>query len=64
MLSPDQARDRALDLVERARRAGAETADAVYGASSSEGIQVRLGKLEDVERSESEHIALRVFVGR
>jgi PmbA protein len=64
MLSPDQARDRALDLVERARRAGAETADAVYGASSSEGIQVRLGKLEDVERSESEHIALRVFVGK
>lgn len=63
MLTPDQARDRALDLVERARRAGADTADAVYGASSSEGIQVRLGKLEDVERSESEHIALRVFAG-
>jgi len=64
MLSPDQARDRALDLAERARRAGADAADAVYGASASEGIQVRLGKLEDVERSESEHIALRVFVGR
>jgi PmbA protein len=63
MLTPDQARDRALDLVERARRAGADGADAVYGASSSEGIQVRLGKLEDVERSESEHIALRVFAG-
>jgi PmbA protein len=64
MLSPDQARDRALDLTERARRAGADAADAVYGASSSEGIQVRLGRLEDIERSESEHIALRVFVGR
>jgi PmbA protein len=63
MLSPDQARDRALDLVERARRAGADAADAVYGASSSEGIQIRLGKLEDVERSEGEHIALRVFSG-
>jgi PmbA protein len=63
MLTPDQARDRALDLVERARRAGADAADAVYGASSSEGIQVRLGKLEDVERSEGEHIALRVFAG-
>ncbi|HUD30216.1 MAG TPA: metallopeptidase TldD-related protein [Novosphingobium sp.] len=63
MLSPDQARDRALDLVERARRAGADAADAVYGASASEGIQVRLGKLEDVERSEGEHIALRVFSG-
>ncbi|MFC0205956.1 TldD/PmbA family protein [Novosphingobium soli] len=64
MLNPDQARERALDLVERARRAGADAADAVYGASASEGIQVRLGKLEDVERSESEHIALRVFAGR
>lgn len=64
MLSPDQARDRAQDLVERARRAGADAADAVYGASSSEGIQVRLGKLEDVERSESEHISLRVFIGQ
>lgn len=64
MLSPEQARERAQDLVERARRAGADAADAVYGASSSEGIQIRLGKLEDVERSESEHISLRVFSGR
>lgn len=64
MLTADEACDRARDLVERARKAGADAADAVYGASSSEAIQVRLGKLEDVERSESEHIALRVFVGR
>jgi len=64
MLSAEQARDRAMDLVERARKAGADAADAVYGASASEGIQIRLGKLEDVERSESEHISLRVFSGR
>ncbi|KPH65760.1 TldD/PmbA family protein [Novosphingobium aerophilum] len=64
MLSPQEALDRAQDLVARARKAGADAADAVFGASSSEGIQVRLGNLEDVERSESEHIALRVFVGR
>ena len=64
MLSPAEALDRAQQLVERARRAGADAADAVYGASSSEAIQVRLGKLEDVERSESEHISLRLFVGR
>ncbi|HKT85236.1 MAG TPA: metallopeptidase TldD-related protein [Novosphingobium sp.] len=64
MLSPEQARERAQDLVERARRAGADAADAVYGASSAEGIQVRLGKLEDVERSESEHMSLRVFIGQ
>nr|WP_086492327.1 TldD/PmbA family protein [Novosphingobium panipatense] len=64
MLSPQEALDRAQDLVDRARKAGADAADAVFGASSSEGIQVRLGKLEDVERSESEHISLRVFLGK
>jgi len=64
VLSPDSARDRAADLVARARRAGADAADAVYAANSAEGIQVRLGKLEDVERSEGEHIGLRVFIGQ
>ena len=64
MLSPIAAQDRATALVDFARRAGADAADAVYGGQSSEGVQVRLGKLEDVERSESEHLDLRVFVGR
>jgi PmbA protein len=64
MLSPQAAQERACALVERARRAGADAADAVYHADSSESIQIRLGKLEDVERSESEHIGLRVFAGR
>jgi len=64
MLTHDQARDRAQALVDRARRAGADSADAVYIADSSESISVRLGKLEDVERSESEHIGLRVFSGK
>ncbi|PEQ14218.1 modulator protein [Novosphingobium sp. PC22D] len=64
MLDPDSAADRAVDLVARARRAGADTADAVYLANASQSIQVRLGNLEDAERSESEHIALRVFCGK
>lgn len=64
MLTPDDARERAQDLVARARRAGADAADAVYAANASESVQVRLGQLEDVERSESEHIGLRVFVGK
>ena len=64
MLSPQQAQDRALALIERARRCGADASDAVYIADLSESVQVRLGKLEDVERSESEHVGLRVFVGR
>ena len=51
-------------LVDRARRAGADAADAVYIADASESVSVRLGKLEDVERSESEHIGLRVFIGQ
>ncbi len=63
MLSPDAACDRASALIDRARRAGADAADAVYSSDASESIQVRLGKLEDVERSESEHISLRVFSG-
>ncbi|NBC37062.1 TldD/PmbA family protein [Novosphingobium sp. FSY-8] len=64
MLTPNQAQERAVALVERARRAGADAADAVFIADSSESVSVRLGRLEDVERSESEHIGLRVFVGR
>ena len=64
MLTPLQAQERAQALIERARKAGADAADAVYIADASESVSVRLGRLEDVERSESEHIGLRVFVGR
>jgi PmbA protein len=49
-----------LDRTRAAR--GAQAGDAVYLASSAESVSVRLGALEDVERSESEHIGLRVFV--
>ncbi|EGD59703.1 microcin-processing peptidase 1 [Novosphingobium nitrogenifigens DSM 19370] len=63
MLSPDQAKDRCEALIRRALSAGAEAADAVYVANSSESVTVRLGSLEDVERSESEHVGLRVFAG-
>lgn len=64
MLSLHDALDRAQSLVSAARRAGADAADAVYGCDASAGVSVRLGELEDVERSESEHVGLRVFVGR
>ena len=64
MLSTNAAQDRAAALIAIARRAGADAADAVVSGQSSEGVQVRLGSLEDVERSESEHLDLRVFVGR
>jgi PmbA protein len=64
MLSLEAARDKAAALIKRAQGAGADAADAIYLADASESVQIRLGKLEDVERSESEHIGLRVFCGR
>lgn len=64
MLSPAKAQSRCEALVARARAAGGEAADAVYHGDASQSVQVRLGALEDVERSENEHLSLRVFVGR
>jgi len=64
MNSPIDPQERAATLIARARRAGADAADAVYVRDASESVTVRLGRLEDVERSESEQIGLRVFVGR
>src|SRR5690606_3925887 len=64
LLSLEDAQDRATALVKRACRAGADAADVAYIADASESIQVRLGKLEDIERSEGEHISLRVFAGK
>lgn len=64
MIDSQTALDRCAQLLEAAKAAGADAADAVASAESSEGISVRLGRLEDVERSEGEDIGLRVFVGR
>jgi PmbA protein len=52
------------DLIARARRAGADAADAVLfeGISLSHGQ--RLGKMEKLERSEGQDLGLRVFIGR
>ena len=64
MLSLEEAQSRAQDLVTAARRAGADAADAIYACNASTTVAVRLGALEDVERSEGEEIGLRVFVGQ
>jgi len=64
MLTPNQARDRAHDLVRRAVAAGADAADAVFAIDASTEVSVRLGKLEDVGRSEGSDLGLRVFVGQ
>ncbi|WP_394652200.1 TldD/PmbA family protein [uncultured Sphingomonas sp.] len=63
MLSSTQATDVAHRIVERARAAGADAADAVFVADGSTAVQVREGALEDVGRSESAELGLRLFVG-
>src|SRR5580658_3474033 len=51
-------------LLDAAKRAGADAADALYVESISSSVSYRLGKLEDVERAESYDLGLRVFVGQ
>jgi PmbA protein len=51
-------------LVEAAKSAGADAADAVAVRGVSHGVEVRDGKVEASERSEGDDVGLRVFVGR
>ena len=52
------------DLIGRARRAGADAADAVLFEGTSLSHGRRLGKTEKLERSEGQDLGLRVFIGR
>ncbi len=59
----EQARlDRVSELVEAARRAGADAADAVCVASRSISVSIRERKVENSEAAESDDVSLRVFV--
>jgi len=51
-------------LVGAARGAGAEAADAMLIASAALAVQRRLGKIEQLERSEEFGLGLRVLIGR
>ena len=64
MLETQSAAARAADLVAAARTAGADAADVLYVRDSSTQVSVRLGQLEDVQRSDGEEIGLRLFLGR
>ena len=74
LLSPEAARADLFDqsalrtlaerLVEAARRAGADAADAVAVRGISQGVEVRDGAVEESERSEGNDVGLRVLVGR
>jgi PmbA protein len=51
-------------LIDAARRAGAEAADALLVSSASLSVKRRLGQIEQLERSEGFDIGLRVFLGQ
>src|SRR5712692_644899 len=51
-------------LVEAARSAGADAADAVAVRGVSHGVEVRDGRVEESERSEGDDVGLRVLVGK
>ncbi len=52
------------DLIAKAKRAGADAADAVAIAGTSLSHTRRLGKTEKLERSETQDLGLRVFIGK
>jgi len=64
MLTVSEALDRAQMLCDAATKAGADAADALYYCNAATSVSMRLGALEDVERSEGQDISLRVFVGQ
>ncbi|WP_281973058.1 TldD/PmbA family protein [Ruegeria faecimaris] len=51
-------------LLDAARKAGAEAADAIVLDESSVSVEVRSGALEAAERSEGTDLGLRVFLGQ
>lgn len=51
-------------VLDDARRAGADAADALLYSAVSSGVSWRMGALEDVERSEGRDLGLRVLVGK
>ena len=52
------------DLLARARKAGADTADSVFFEGASLAIAQRLGQSEKLERAEGRDLGLRVFIGK
>ena len=56
--------DLAQRLVEAAKRAGADAADAVAVRGVSQGVEIRDGNVEESERAEGDDVGLRVLVGQ
>ena len=64
MPKTDMTLDRITDLLARAKKAGADDADAVYVEGTSLSVSQRLGKMEKLERSEGADLGLRVLIGK
>jgi PmbA protein len=64
MTAPSENLDLLADLIAKAKRAGADAADAVLFEGASISHARRLGKTEKLERSESYDLGLRVFLGK
>ena len=62
--SSDQPEDVLAAVLSRAKAAGADAADALIYRSVSSAVSVRLGAVEDIERSENRDLGLRVLVGQ
>ena len=52
------------DILDAAKKAGADAADAVVYNAASLSVACRMGELEKLERAESNDLGLRIFVGR
>lgn len=63
-LTDENSLERLTTVIQAARQAGADAADAVMIESQSLSQAQRLGKTESLERSESLDVGLRVFIGR
>ena len=65
-MSPQPSKDLQIleDLLKRAKAKGADAADALIGRGISLDVAQRLGNREKLERSESQDLGLRVFIGQ
>jgi len=64
MATPSNPQDILASLIDAAKKAGADAADALHVQGVASSVSYRLGKLEDVERAENSDLGLRVFVGQ
>jgi len=64
ILDQSELTDRAAALVEAARAAGADAADAVCVRGISLSVDMREGAMEETQRAEGDDFSLRVFVGK